>query len=730
MKKKGTPPPEKPKEAPTSGAEFDALVKEVLANPEKIKDKSITGEQVLALQRRLNPYAYVPKVSDTDKKKVAVVSYTNLRADYLKRFTMTSLVGFIFRMFDEWSVPAEVRSWTPKRKKKKKKKNPSAVADDWSPDDLLERIEGIRSLALIAKKAKAESDEAKARAETADQAHLEAAAVGEDVKEKKAEADKSLKVAFAALGKYRGLQLAAMAGLRKMGKEVELQIGNAAELARLHPEIREIVDRDPTLREDSGEGGRGRIEAPEKVAKKIISNFLRTWFEYNPDAHVRSAYDEFVVQQDTDKFEVPGLGEVKIDRSDPARLPLEVVRAKPPAFATEGDKEVFDQLTLTPEAYNAAAFFLRNDSAALALLQALGEPEKFRRYLYPARKAREAFEIIPPQDTFHRWSYYEEVNYEELRVATEAVYHEKPDLDMALVLYDHYEGTDEEVNEAFETFRDAHEEEIPTDIKSIDFGQWILLGDFKENRSKIEFYNKNTGLLKRILDRHAEDKKLGKDLMRKRVRNLKAKNIKEAGPDDPGLATYREGLAEAGKDVGALGAEKVISREEMFRLERAKGDKRAAQELEVLDQCRATIRELGESAKVRKLLPEEETRLKDAQKDLRAAQEMIEVPDDAIQVDVWHHNAAEGKMEKTKFYTEAEAPEHLRELQKEQLAAARANGVPARDVVAASDLAPFAQHQLAREVAASELEKAKNNPSIAPPALTRAVSAVTQQPPK
>jgi hypothetical protein len=56
------------------------------------------------------------------------------------------------------------------------------------------------------------------------------------------------------------------------------------------------------------------------------------------------------------------------------------------------------------------------------------------------------------------------------------------------------------------------------------------------------------------------------------------------------------------------------------------------------------------------LTDEEERELSDARKRYETAKEMIEVPDNAIQVDVFQTDAATGAFTKTKFYTEAEAP--------------------------------------------------------------------------
>lgn len=700
-----------------AGPSFEALLADIQENPERVMDDDLTPEQVLELQKRLNPYAYVAgDAGSTEHQRSAAASYTNLRADYMKRFIMTSLVGFVFRLHDEWEVPAEQRRWTSKAAAKRAEEEAAArrAAKVLTPDDLLERAEALRELAQLAKDAEAEAEAAKAKAVEADGGEGAGEGAGKDVASAALEAETTAalyKQADEALAKSRGLLYSATYEFRKLGQEADSHLDAIEAVARQHLEVAQVIDRNPVHRPVAGQ-----MEMPPSEAKKIITSFLRNWFEYNPDAHVRSAHDEFVIEKATGEVDVPGLGKVRGDEADPERLPLEVVRHAAPKISSPEDKAAFDALTVTSDAYNAAVYMLRNEQAAKALTAALAAPEKFRRYLLPIAPdsaARAAIDVIPPQDTFHRWNYYQEVNYEALRTATEAIYHEKPDLDWALILYEFFEGTPDEVSKAFEKFRDQHQDEVISDIKGIEFGGWTLLGDFKENRDKVTFYNKHTDVLKRILDRHAEDKKLGADLMRNRVRQVKAKNIQEQGPDAPGLSEYK--TQNGGKGLDAMGAERPIKREEMLRLERARGVIRAAKELEILDQARLIIRDLSDAAKVRELTPEEDRRLKDAQADLVRAEEMVEVPEDAIQVDVFTHDTASGDFAKSKFYTKAEAPEHISQIQDEQAAVAgvapgagsRQDNLPAgAQKTTISDLAPFAQHQLAREVAASQLERA------------------------
>ena len=155
------------------------------------------------------------------------------------------------------------------------------------------------------------------------------------------------------------------------------------------------------------------------------------------------------------------------------------------------------------------------------------------------------------------------------------------------------------------------------------------------------------GILKKIIDRHAEDKKVGTELMKNRVKVSKAKNIAECGPDVPSLKNYK---VDGGDNLESFGAQKVISTEEMKRIEAAKGNLKIAQELEYIDNLRKSIKELEEAK--HELSDYEKDTLEMNKKQLVRAVELLEVPDDAIQVDVWTNDGSD--LKKTSFYTKSD----------------------------------------------------------------------------
>ena len=622
--------------------EFQELLNGIKANPHSAKLEELDTDVIQRLYKELNPYNH--NVVPIDDKNVRQITFSNtqLQETYQRRFIMTSLVGFIYRVLSEYEVPNTDRRWENKRKK-------AAAVKPWTPEQMLEQATALRDLATIVSDAEKASTDARAEAMKFDQVVLEHKLLDDIPKEELATKQKEvlvlMKKAEDADCRYHGLQWAYMSKVRQYGKDMDRRFDDFSKKANQFPELRKDIAKEMVE-------PMAMLEMPAINAKKVIKNFLDNWFEFNPDAHVRKSYDEF---KNRNIKEVPleGLGTFKTDTVDPDRIPVDVLLANRPVFATSEDEKHFNSFTASSRAYNSIMYLLRNETAYNAMSQIIksDRAEYFRRYLTPLTESstRGTLEHIPPQDTFHRWEFYNDVNYEELRTATEAIYPEKSLLEMALIVYDYNEGTADEVKARYDEYCNTHQNNVISDIKSMELGNWTLIASFKKNRDKVNYYNQKTEILKRIMDRNAQDKILGQDLMKKRVHNLKAKNIKEAGPNDPGLDNYIS-------SNGPADTTRLVSNEEMLRLKRTNGDLKAARELKDLDNAKAELTILLNKKKQGKLTAEEEQELADSHKRYETAKEMIEVPDNAIQVDVFETDAATGTFTKSKFYTEAEAP--------------------------------------------------------------------------
>jgi hypothetical protein len=586
--------------------DFDKLLHDVMENPELLLDNErISNEHIIELQKKMNPYINLSDSNDPLNKQIAACSYTNLREDYIKRFTMTSFISFIFQMLHEYEVPEEKRIWKPEYKD-----NSNNIFD-------ISKIKTeLTSMLYIIE----EIEQTK-----------------ELLNEKKNKNDYKL------LEKKTGLTFTIAHMLKDIGLIADSNLHTITIEANKYPDIKKIINTKYHNKKEYEE----RI-FPNEKAKEIINNFLRYWLSFDPSIHVRSGLNKDSINTELEKINKDF--DVVVDKDDPSHLSLyELKRHINPT--TKEDIDIVNFIYSDKKYYNTACSIIRNEELQLAIQHMLNNKDIYKYYILPVTTNEV---IIPPQDTFHRWSYYTEVNYEEIRTITETLYPEKSDLDWAIAIWKTFKGTESEINEQFINYCQKHHDELPSIIKSIEIGKWTLLADFKENRKNIQFYNKHTEVLKKIIDRHTEDKKIGSELMRNRVRQTKAKNISEYGPDAPGLKSYKATISSEGKDLVSKGVERVITPEEMKRLEKAQGNIKAAKELEIIDEYENIIKGYEDIRKYRELNSDELFKYNNAVDYLNKAKEMINVPDDAIQVDVFTNDTSTGSFNKTHFYTKCD----------------------------------------------------------------------------
>jgi hypothetical protein len=153
----------------------------------------------------------------------------------------------------------------------------------------------------------------------------------------------------------------------------------------------------------------------------------------------------------------------------------------------------------------------------------------------PERSDTSKYEHIPPNDTHCRFNSYYEVNYERLRQATLDIYNVKPDLEHAMIVYDVVD-TQKDVD----VFIQKYGSTSKYDILSFPLNCWTLMGPFKENRSRIDYYNKNNQIIKSMLEQQEKDVGLKEELMKKRIKTKKVRSEKVFGKDSPEFEQYRK----------------------------------------------------------------------------------------------------------------------------------------------------------------------------------------------
>jgi hypothetical protein len=240
------------------------------------------------------------------------------------------------------------------------------------------------------------------------------------------------------------------------------------------------------------------IELNREYMKKriIVKEFLEDMFQYNPDTHVRSAYRPNVNDPERSLINSPA-----------ANLAVYNLKKADNQFAEEWHKYEREQD-----------------------ISGVKPPEKvvtaIRKY---------CTEMIPPSDIFHRLQYYYDSNYEELKEIVRDLYCDKEEFETAINPYS-WHATDDEAD----AFINKHKDEVITSIYKAHSGKWNIFAPYKKVRESMRFFNKKTQVLEEIAKQIERDSKLGADLMKKRIKVKKSKNIKEQGPDDPGFLKWKE----------------------------------------------------------------------------------------------------------------------------------------------------------------------------------------------
>jgi hypothetical protein len=84
-----------------------------------------------------------------------------------------------------------------------------------------------------------------------------------------------------------------------------------------------------------------------------------------------------------------------------------------------------------------------------------------------------------------------------------------------------------------------HKDEMIAEVTVAHSGKWCFFAPFEKVRSSARYFNSQTIVLEEMLKQIEQDSRLGQDLMKKRVIKKKKKNIEEVGPDDPGFAKWK-----------------------------------------------------------------------------------------------------------------------------------------------------------------------------------------------
>jgi hypothetical protein len=282
----------------------------------------------------------------------------------------------------------------------------------------------------------------------------------------------------------------------------------------------------------------------------IVKEFLEEMFQFNPDEHVRSAF--------------------RPNHADKTRKPIETPAAK---LAVKHLLKTSKEFKAKEELYAEPTEEQRTTRTILKKIK--GKNNKVKEIVktvkdvpnnnvkQPTPIEKESFtdltlpetvrNMIPPHDTFGRFTMYHKENLETLREAVADLYCDKPDKELAINPYSWHTTLEEA-----ELFKKKHSGEVLAEVFTAHSGKWNLFDSFKIVRDSVNFYNDQTIILEEMVKQHERDERLGQDLMKKRVEKAKKKNDIISGPDAESFKKWRSQNTEL-TSMGALNTNDMAS---------------------------------------------------------------------------------------------------------------------------------------------------------------------------
>ncbi len=379
------------------------------------------------------------------------------------------------------------------------------------------------------------------------------------------------------------IMLAMISYLHRMAMEWEPDTAEIMAKWRPHVETARGEARKEVIAKRDAE-----IAEHHKHHRAIVDKFLARNFEFNPDLHVRKSKTSGFSDPERVAVQQRIREDMEAKRVEEAKAAL----SKPGSFDRMKEITLFayNEVLEAGKAVNGCIRALNNpenDAAdKIAILIKRGKnlavlQEKFGQVAKPLAlaDAEAAVRIELPAEVFHNFDRYITSHHSALTDVQMACYNEKPDLEYMAILY----SVHRDEKEAKE-FCKQHYRDFRTQVVTLSAGGATLLGSFKENLERVEYYDQNTEVLRELTKQNEADAKMGKDMLDKSIQRKKMENIREDGPDRDGLTQYRTssimGVATpsgiAGEHVGELGAKKIIDKDKMREIEAKVKDEQPA----------------------------------------------------------------------------------------------------------------------------------------------------------
>lgn len=378
-----------------------------------------------------------------------------------------------------------------------------------------------------------------------------------------------------------------------------------------------------------------------KTYKEPVLAFLRRKFEYNPDVHVRTSHtenpgdpsrpsktDALKSAMDNSQYKEPvaKLLNTESSQKDIVEKYLDLYNRYDELYKSAKDvRQVVDVIKTIDDSSEVVKSIDRHlATTELSVYDKLHSMKPVMKVLQ-SDASLYALKTNLPENVFHDWENYHELNYEALRDVVNILYSYKPDLEYAILPYDKFDTEDEA-----RVHRYKYEKDLITSVYTVKCGQWSFLGPFKQNKDRLDFYNKETAVIFDIINTQKKEGDIAKEILKKKVKSGKLQNVKESGPDDKGLKEYSTTIA----DINAANTK--------------------LKEYNIKPQLTTEEREeMSELIKKRDMLIDRSREL-----------EMENVPEDAVQVDFFRTDK-DGNFKRNILYTESDTPDDIKRLLEE-----------------------------------------------------------------
>lgn len=510
--------------APKTDAELRNIMKTLVDNPESISD--IPDDDIIEIKKRINPIGTFAPM----QKSFAIASVVNMKDTDMRKFITTAMIGFIYRRLSEY-VPDYV----------------TRIEDQYAAkintEQVQERRDGLRAECTKI------TDEYKNANRKVIQTFLDSIfCFNPDKHVRKAPADLPIDA-------------------------VDIIAGATPPQPAASSDSKEAVAAPKEASAASSSAKTAELQVTREAFTEATATLKQEVEKYQPKPEPKDPAERVALAKDIEQATY-----------EAAAIVYRTARIVSGNLA-QGYRLVSEEMQDTSAQLEPTGATSAVTVASSARVQTrLGQMEDVRQLLQKCRtriddaasivgpyvagksvlEATNVLQVAPPADVFYHFSRYIDSHYEVLRILTDVIYQTPPGIENVVIYYDTFEDLDR----AKEYIR-VHEAEFRADPKIIENGGVTILGPFRENRDKVDFYNRNTEVLRVMMEQVARDHELGKDLTKSRLMNAKKKNLHETGPDDPGLDKY----VAARNIISQFGKKPELSREDREKLIRAEQDR-------------------------------------------------------------------------------------------------------------------------------------------------------------